>query len=344
MARRAPFRGCCAGRRVSDARSGGHRRWPVSGIEVPDTGWGSDGGYRDAARSCGIRYLSGLGGVRRIVGSVVSCGRLTRPRSRFAAIASLFVLAAALRRPRAARTSSFADSERPASESGAAAPPLRAGLPSNGGRGRGWDRSPLGGPWRQRGGRGPTTPKSTLRDHGWCCLVGALQSGQRVRGAATAQLSVRGSLAGSRPELGDLGRSPGSSSSGPFDAVTLAADGVGVGVGDGVALVGVDPVVAGSEAFEDCALGSQILARGAASGIADQDSNPEATTALFGSAIRDSHAGRLNRTVRRLDSAGCDRVPGCFGVCCLGVVKQHTCCRGVLRSPTGGRSRPTSSG
>lgn len=261
--------------------------------------------YRDAARSCGIRYLSGLGGVRRIVGGVVSCGRLTRPRSRFAAIASLFVLAAVLRRPRAARTSSswFADSDRPASESGAAAPPLRAGLPSNGGRGRGWDRSPLGGPWRQRGGRGPTTPKSTLRDHGRWCPAGALQSGQRVRGAATAQLSVRGSLAGSRPELGDLGRSPGSSSSGPFDAVTLAADSVGVGVSDGVALVGVDPVVADSEAFEGRALGSQILTHGAASGISDQVSNPEATTALFGSAIRHPRAGRLNRTVRRLNSA-----------------------------------------
>src|SRR5690606_19119942 len=41
-----------------------------------------------------------------------------------------------------------------------------------------WDRSPLGGPWRQRqrGGGGPTPPKSTLCDHGRWCLVDALQS------------------------------------------------------------------------------------------------------------------------------------------------------------------------
>jgi len=104
---------------------------PASRCRTRATGWGVMGVYRDADRSCGIRYLSGLGGARRIVGGVVSCGRLTRPRSRFAAIASLFVLAAVLRRPRAARTSSFADSDRPASESGAAAPPLRADLPSN---------------------------------------------------------------------------------------------------------------------------------------------------------------------------------------------------------------------
>lgn len=177
---------------------------PASRCRTRATGWGVMGVYRDADRSCGIRYLSGLGGARRIVGGVVSCGRLIRPRFRFAAIASLFVLAAVLRRPRAARTSSFADSDRPASESGAAAPPLRAGLPSND-PGRGWDRSPLGGPWRQRGGGGPTTPKSTLRDHGWWCLVGALQSCPASPGAATAQLSVRGSLAGPRPELGGLG-------------------------------------------------------------------------------------------------------------------------------------------
>lgn len=104
--------------------------------------------------------------------------------------------------------------------------------------------------------------------------------------------------------------------------MTLAADGVGVGVGDGVALVGVDPVVAGSEAFEGRALGSQILARGAASGISDQDSNPEATTALFGSAIRDRHAGRLNRTVGGLSSPRHDRVPGRLWVCFLTIGLQ----------------------
>lgn len=76
-------------------------RWTPKVARVRHRGAGHgprDGGvmgvYRDAARSCGIRYLSGLGGARRIVCGVVSCGRLTRPRSRFAAIASLFVLAA----------------------------------------------------------------------------------------------------------------------------------------------------------------------------------------------------------------------------------------------------------
>lgn len=89
-----------------------------------------------------------------------------------------------------------------------------------------------------------------------------------------------------------------------------------VSVAAGVALVGVDPVVGDSEAFEGCALRSQILARGAASGIANQDSVHEATIVLFGSAIRDRYAGRLNRTVGRPYSPGHDRVPGRFGVCC----------------------------
>lgn len=206
MARRAPSRSCCAGRRGSDARFGGHRRWPVSGIEVLDTatGWGSEGCTEDAARSCGIRYLSALGGARRIVGGVVSCGWLTRSRSRFAAIASLFVLAAVLRRPRAARTSSFADSDRPASESGAAAPPLRAGLPSN-------DRVGDGIGARSVARRGSAAEVAQQhRSPPFVIMVGGVwwmrySPVQRVRGAATAQLSVRRSLAGPRPELGDLG-------------------------------------------------------------------------------------------------------------------------------------------
>jgi hypothetical protein len=207
MARRAPSRGCCAGRRVSDARFGGHRRWPEPAAQCRTraTGWGSDGGCtEDAARSCGIRYLSGPGGARRIAGGVISCDRFTRSRSRFAAIASLFVLAAVLRRPRAARTSSCADSDRPASESGAAAPPLRAGLPSNDRVGDG-----IGARSAARGGSAAEVAQQH-RSPPFVIMVGGVwwvrySPVQRVRGAATAQLSVRGCLAGPRPELGDLG-------------------------------------------------------------------------------------------------------------------------------------------
>jgi len=82
----------------------------VSGIEVLDVGV-MGGVQKMLLGRAGFGYLSGLGGARRIVGGVVSCDRLTLPRFRFAAIASLFVLAAVLRRPRAARTSSCADSD-----------------------------------------------------------------------------------------------------------------------------------------------------------------------------------------------------------------------------------------
>lgn len=58
-------------------------------------------------------------------------------------------------------------------------------------------------------------------------------------------------------------------------------------VAAGVALVGVDPVVGDSESFEGCALRSQILARGAASGVADHDSVHQATIVLFRSAMQD---------------------------------------------------------
>lgn len=326
MARRAPSRGCCAGRRVSDARFGGHRRWPVSGIEVPDTGprdGGSDGGVQ--------KMLLGRAGfgtclVLAVLDALLAAGFLATGspgpglglrRSHHCSSWPRFCGV----RERHARPCAQTRIGRPLNlvlprhRCALACPRMTTGA----GDGIGARSVARGGSAAEVGQQHRSQP--------FVIMVGGVRRVryspvQRVRGAATAQLSVEDPSRGLGSNSVTWGIT-GFGQSRPFDAVTLAADGVGVGVGDGVALVGVDPVVAGSEAFEGRAWGSQILARGAASGIADQDSNPEATIVLFGSAIRDPHAGRLNRSVRRLDSAGCDRVPGRFGVCCLRTVKQH---------------------
>ena len=92
----------------------------------------------------------------------------------------------------------------PASESGAAAPPLRAGLPSNNrvGDGIGARSVARGGSAAEVAQQHQSRPFVIMVDGVWGVRYSPVQ---RVRGAATAQLSVRGSLAGPQPELGDLG-------------------------------------------------------------------------------------------------------------------------------------------
>lgn len=207
MARRAPSRSCCAGRRGSDARFGGHRRWPVSGIEVLDTatGWGSDGGVQ--------KMLLGRAGF----GTCLLLAVLD------ALLAAWFLAAGSPGPGLGFRRSHHCSSwprfcgvrerhARPRARTRIGRP-LNLVLPRHRcapacPRMTGSGMGPEPARWpveaaRRRWPNNTEVPPFVIMVGGvWWMRYSPVQ---RVRGAATAQLSVRRSLAGPRPELGDLG-------------------------------------------------------------------------------------------------------------------------------------------